>query len=185
VTKPDDAFYTAPVVSGSENYYSLFTYGDSGGGNLLGIDSRAGGFRVGWGGRATQDAALTEPGLSIVGLTFPDGAQTSDATSYFNGLAGSLSLLDSPPKTHIAIDTARDTAQANIGRNHLNENSYDGGISEVIVFGTEVSSTVHQQVQSYLALKYGITLDQTTPTDYVSSGDATSTVTMWDASAAV
>ena len=56
---------------------------------------------------------------------------------------------------------------------------YDGDIAEVIIYETSHTSTERQQIQSYLALKYGITLDQTTATDYLASDGTT---IMWDAS---
>lgn len=39
----------------------------------------------------------------------------------------------------------------------------------MISYDTTVGAAQTQQIESYLALKYGITLDQTTPTDYLSS----------------
>jgi len=59
---------------------------------------------------------------------------------------------------------------------------YDGVVSEVIAYGTTLSVTQRQQVQSYLALKYGITLDQTSAQDYLSTA-GTGTF-MWDSSVA-
>jgi len=59
---------------------------------------------------------------------------------------------------------------------------YQGSISEVIVYKdiTTLTATDQQKIESYLAFKYGITLNQTTPTDYLASdgskmwtGDAT------------
>lgn len=53
---------------------------------------------------------------------------------------------------------------------------YDGDIAEVIIYNDIHTLIERQQVESYLALKYGITLDQTTPTDYLSSMGST----MWN-----
>jgi hypothetical protein len=44
-----------------------------------------------------------------------------------------------------------------------------GDLAEVIVYNTNLTATQRQQVESYLAIKYGITMDQTTATDYLSS----------------
>jgi large repetitive protein len=41
--------------------------------------------------------------------------------------------------------------------------------SEAIVFDQTLTATEHQKVQSYLAIKYGIGLDQTTATNYLAS----------------
>ena len=56
----------------------------------------------------------------------------------------------------------------------------NGGVAEVIVYqdGSSLTATDVQKIESYLALKYGITLDQTTPRDYLASNGTTK---MWDA----
>ena len=46
---------------------------------------------------------------------------------------------------------------------------YNGQIAEVILFNTQVTAAQKNQVESYLATKYGFTLDQTTATNYVAS----------------
>jgi hypothetical protein len=54
---------------------------------------------------------------------------------------------------------------------------FNGTIPEVIVFGTGSTATERNKIETYLAVKYGITLDQVTPQNYVD----TSGVTIWDA----
>ena len=61
----------------------------------------------------------------------------------------------------------------------INANGFDGYISEVIAYSTTQSVADRQKIESYLALKYGISLDQTSELDYV----ATDGTVMWDASA--
>ena len=59
-----------------------------------------------------------------------------------------------------------------VGRRNLtNQNAYyfDGVVSELIQFGRALTASEVRLVQSYLAIKYGITLDQTTPSDYLDS----------------
>ena len=46
-----------------------------------------------------------------------------------------------------------------------------GNVAEVLVYQDELSSTERQQVQSYLALKYGITLDPLLGTYINSAGN--------------
>ncbi len=55
---------------------------------------------------------------------------------------------------------------------------WTGNIAEVIVYDTYPSGTEQQKVDSYLALKYGISLDQTSGTNYLASDDTV----IWDAS---
>ena len=57
-------------------------------------------------------------------------------------------------------------------------NYFNGDINEVIVYNTKTTTGVElQRIESYLAIKYGITLDQTAPVNYLAS-DATIT---WNA----
>lgn len=57
----------------------------------------------------------------------------------------------------------------------LSENA--DGICESIIYNRMLSSRERQKVDTYLALKYGVTLDQTIPTSYVSSDGQV----VWDA----
>lgn len=65
-----------------------------------------------------------------------------------------------------------DGSEANDGDNHL-----DGDIGEIIIYNYNLSNVERQKVNTYLALKYGISLDQTTATNYVSSNGTT----IWNA----
>ncbi|MFT3933613.1 MAG: T9SS type A sorting domain-containing protein [Chitinophagaceae bacterium] len=60
-------------------------------------------------------------------------------------------------------------------------NGYNGDLSEEIVFNSSLSAADMQKVHSYLALKYGISLDQTTATNYLASDGSTK---MWNATTA-
>ncbi len=63
-----------------------------------------------------------------------------------------------------------------IGSNSRGDEYWDGNISEVIYYNRLVTSTERQRINSYLALKYGFSLDQTTPQSYLASGSNL----MWD-----
>ncbi len=106
---------------------------------------------------------------------------TSGATStemFVNGLeqadlieAGGTFLTSSNVNYKLARYEHRD------GNNHFN-----GQIAEVISYSVRPTDAEHTRIQSYLALKYGITLDTTgggTAGDLVNSGSTT----LWDASA--
>ena len=68
-----------------------------------------------------------------------------------------------------------------IGGDTKNSSNYlDGKISEVILYGGNLTTTERQQIDSYLAIKYGITLDQTSATNYLLSDGST---VVWDATA--
>lgn len=69
----------------------------------------------------------------------------------------------------------------NVGRFEPNDFSvtyyFDGKVSEVISYSSRPSDAENDRVESYLAIKYGITLDQTSGRDYVNS----SGTTIWNA----
>ena len=56
---------------------------------------------------------------------------------------------------------------------------FDGPVSEVILYNRKLNATERLQLNSYLAIRYGISIDQTTPADYLASDGTT---TMWKAS---
>lgn len=58
--------------------------------------------------------------------------------------------------------------------------NYDGNINEVVYYPWTLNATERQKVNSYLAIKWGITLDQTTATDYLASNGTT----MWNSTTA-
>ncbi len=57
-------------------------------------------------------------------------------------------------------------------------NFFDGAISEILVFDTDLGTTDIQKVASYLAIKYGISLNQSSATNYLASDGGT----IWNAS---
>lgn len=73
------------------------------------------------------------------------------------------------------VNTVHDAA-ANIGANSGGTERWYGSISEVIMYDRTVSDTERQRINSYLALKYGFSLDQSTPQSYLASGSNL----MWD-----
>ena len=54
---------------------------------------------------------------------------------------------------------------------------WNGNIAEIIIYPSALSAANRLQVMSYLSIRYGITLNQATATDYVSSNGTT----IWDA----
>ncbi|WP_029279422.1 Calx-beta domain-containing protein, partial [Pedobacter borealis] len=56
---------------------------------------------------------------------------------------------------------------------------FNGQLAEIMIFSQKLSNIDRQQVQSYLALKYGLTLGIGTPIDYLASDGTTK---MWTAS---
>jgi hypothetical protein len=59
-----------------------------------------------------------------------------------------------------------------IGKNDATD-FYNGSIAEIIVYSDALPAIDQQKIQSYLAVKYGFTLDQSTATDYLASDGTT------------
>ena len=102
----------------------------------------------------------------------------SDVASLFiNGLGdGQNPLADNKATIDANLDLILGQDSDNDGTIDANEN-FDGELAEMILYGSLLSAAEQQRVHSYLSLKYGITLDQTTPIDYLASDGTTE---MWD-----
>lgn len=126
------------------------------------------GYRIAvpWGG------AVTIPYL----WTFTRSA-TSGMTAYRN--KGSMGTLAGPLN-----NIAGNNSPFNVGAQNAGASAFNGRIGELIVYNNSASITNTQrlQIESYLALKYGLTLSPASPVDYLSSD---STVKMWTAASNV
>lgn len=56
---------------------------------------------------------------------------------------------------------------------------FTGAIAELIIYNTGLTVANRNKIESYLAIKYGVTLTQTTPTNYTASGGTI----LWNATA--
>jgi hypothetical protein len=71
------------------------------------------------------------------------------------------------------------TTDARIGGTFWSTEYWNGNIGDLIVFNRELTVNERQRVETYLAMRYGYTLDQTTPVNYLS----TVSTTVWNATA--
>ena len=82
------------------------------------------------------------------------------------------------------VDFSFAAGAAYIGAGHMSR--FNGSVSEVIVYNKKLSDIDRQKVNSYLALKYGLTLKNATggATDYLASDstDGTDGIKIWTAS---
>lgn len=78
-----------------------------------------------------------------------------------NGKIDATSGGDNEPITGPQLRVGRHATIAGGGIN--------GDIAEVILYNTAISVTDRQKIESYLAIKYGISIDQTVPTNYLTS----------------
>lgn len=91
---------------------------------------------------------------------------------FFNNASqgtGAIEAYSGSASTTTALGFRRDT---------VNSDGLDGYIAEVVIYNSSLNSSDRNRVESYLALKYGITLDQGTATNYTASDGST---LMWDA----
>jgi hypothetical protein len=65
------------------------------------------------------------------------------------------------------------TSNLNIGVGEGTQEPMDGDIAEIIIHAGSLTNADMNRIQSYLALKYGITLDQTTAQNYIGSDGST------------
>lgn len=94
---------------------------------------------------------------------------TGNSAGYTNG----QSLLSSAANQNFTA--------TNIGIGRITTtNSTLANIAEIIVYNTALTTAQKNQVESYLAIKYGITLDQSTPTNYLGSNGTI----LWNATSA-
>jgi len=138
------------------------------------IDPNSTGFNIAV--NNTSDGLITTPLLNdskpyIVGYA----ADNQSSATYVNNKtvhsgSGKSSL---PGDGAFMVGLDADGGEGVDGDNHL-----DGDVGEIIIYNQKLSEIDRQKVSSYLSIKYGITLDQTTVTNYIDSNGTT----IWDAS---
>ena len=106
--------------------------------------------------------------IALMKVTIPNEAATSNITYNKNG--GDDDVLSdyyidvSDGHYHVLGNTG------SVGKNNYSPSYPFGNIAETIIYNSaSISSAESSKIESYLALKYGITLDQTTPQSYVNS----------------
>jgi hypothetical protein len=105
----------------------------------------------------------TTPAIDVILNDSNSGFGNSDALFYNNGRAnGSIGDINT-------IGNVNKKFSVGASANGLSQ--IDGKIAEVIVYNIKHTPSQRNQIESYLAVKYGITLDQTTPTNYVNSAN--------------
>lgn len=110
-----------------------------------------------------------------------------DGQNFVNGTSANL-LTTMRPKvlqlqTRILTQNINDTIWYFIGTDrdiNLSSRRMAGDIAEIIVYDSVLSSDKRKQIESYLAIKNGITLDQSTPQSYFLSNG----LIAWDANTA-
>lgn len=126
-----------------------------------------------WGFSSTNSSVIVEETEYILTLEFNgNSGKTGTVTAYLNGQSfGTISSVGLLFADTDGIGIGDTNSQSRYDDGTTAAASFYGSISEFIycnIPGT-FSSTQRNRIESYLALKYGITLDQSTPVNYVNS----------------
>ncbi|MEQ9300216.1 MAG: LamG-like jellyroll fold domain-containing protein, partial [Cyclobacteriaceae bacterium] len=106
---------------------------------------------------------LPKDSLAIFTVDHPTGTTTADI--YVNG----QSFVSNITTTNSSSGAAGGTYDFTIGDDDTGGNEFIGTIAEVIVYDATLTAGERQRIESYLAIKYGITLTQ----DYILSDGST------------
>ncbi len=119
-------------------------------------------------GNNAYSSNLNEDSWNIWSIDHPSG---TTANIFQNGAS-----FESPYTTTLS-DAGLGAYNYTLGDDDTGGNDFVGFLGEVIVYEGTLSVSDRQRVQSYLAIKYGITIDQTSATNYVDGNNNT----IWDA----
>ncbi|SMP29638.1 beta strand repeat-containing protein, partial [Chryseobacterium profundimaris] len=109
---------------------------------------------------------------SIVGFNLTNGTTNLNALNVYKNLrvlsspTVSISGAANITSTTLIVGSRRDDA-------NVRQNPFNGSIPEYIIFQQPLSSLERARVYSYAAIKYGVTLDQTTANNYLASDGTT------------
>lgn len=121
-----------------------------------------------------ESASSTATGIPFIGTgTRTNSTAAGSANIYTNGLNVGSNVSDATAlsnSTFMGIGNSPADASAM---------QFSGDISEVIVFDKVLTAAERNRVESYLAIKYGITLNQSSAQNYVASNGAV----LWNATA--
>jgi len=109
---------------------------------------------------------------SIVGFNLTNGTTNLNSLNVYKNLrvlsspTTSISGAANITSTTLIVGSRRDDA-------NVRQNPFNGSIPEYIIFQQPLSSLERARVYSYAAIKYGVTLDQTTANNYLASDGTT------------
>jgi len=182
-----DAIFATP-----NNYDNMYVFS-------VGIPKDAEGLFI-WGERANNgyDVRFYKNASNHIAASAPYGYHLGEEFTGNNGVNNVPNLMSfqkttTDMTTYVQGDTAQNVSGTYNSYYSTGAINYIGAIpgysstggsslSEVIIYkdASSMTATEIQQINSYLALKYGITIGQSTPTDYLASDGVTK---MWDATA--
>jgi hypothetical protein len=122
-----------------------------------------------YGGSTAYASNIDEDSWNVWSIDHPSG---NTANIYQNGAAFETSY--NTPLSSAAAGTYNYT----LGDDETGGNDFVGFLGDVIFYEGTLTSTERSQIETYLAIKYGVTIDQTSPTNYLFSDGST---VLWNA----
>jgi len=173
-----ETFVALAETSTTGSYSAPFYLGGTGGGHYTHSNNAIyeGFGRTGRVGYDVDNQSIVEGGGTAVGTTVVDTERPTIYGIYTKPNDYAL-LLNGKERYTNSSNTPSFAVGA---QTHLFSRpgaTFYGHTGEYIMFDAKLSSVDRQKVSSYLGIKYGITLDQETPTDYISSAGTA----IWDA----
>ncbi|WP_263602339.1 hypothetical protein [Chryseobacterium sp. PET-29] len=180
-----------PVVNfnnGSANYFrlnrALLPSGNSSRSVIATYASPGSASVISWGNASTnlfynveiRPLRLDYGGGNRAGSGGSTNANPTINSSIYNGSANSMYELGRAiSSSNLGLNTASGLAGVgvNVWDGGYNYSFFKGRMPELIVYPKALNGTQRSQVDSYLAIKYGLTLDQTTPQNYLASDGVT------------
>ncbi|WP_420384831.1 T9SS type A sorting domain-containing protein [Roseivirga sp.] len=172
----NDAVLEFEVPAGATDQFGSLLFGSATGAFTGEIVTHAiGGTGTRWRSGASESGfrAISSDETILINVRDNSGATGSEIN--ING----INEADLSSGTFLTSSNVAYSLGGNLASNALLDDNFNGQISEVISFSVRPSDTENARIQSYLALKYGITLDQSIAQNYVN----TSGTTIWDANA--
>lgn len=189
VVNPDDNFTSATnnqaligfnVPAGATDEFGALTLGNTTGAFSGEVITHAiGGTGTRWRrGISSSTIAQVNAGQTYL-FGIRDNASSATSTDVFVDGLEQADLVSGSFLT--SVDTDYEVGSYTATNDFLTAGHFDGQIAEVISYSVYPTDAEHNRIQSYLAIKYGITLDNSgggTAGDYTSAASTT----IWDAS---
>lgn len=165
----------AAFKANSAGSYVLFGNNGGVGNNFLFSHSLSGQITVGRGGNSSGPTCG-----AITSTTLPTGIPGIGSYARINGTDAKVQLNGGGEATGTCATnfTASTRMLGRRNQTQVSSGFFNGLMGEFIHYNRTLSDAELLRVQSYLAIKYGVTLDQSAPRNYVASD---STTTPWNA----
>jgi uncharacterized protein YjdB len=160
-----EAFAVANHLNTSYGWSHIFSYGSGASNQIFGIGKHSG---------TANATTMLHSFDAISAATEFAGGKAALIDGKYNGTQGIISTYGTQKAT-IAATGSKTVAGGYVGIDIIANSStyWTGRIPEIILFSSNLTNAEVLRVNTYLALKYGITIDQTSAQNYVASDGST------------